>query len=25
LGWENESENINFDLKQRLVIRFGEP
>ncbi len=25
LGWEDEWENINFDLKQRLVFRFGEP
>jgi hypothetical protein len=25
LGWENESEDINFDLKKRIVFRFGEP
>ena len=24
LAWENESENINFDTKKRLVFRFGE-
>jgi hypothetical protein len=24
LGWENESELINFDLVKRLVFRFGE-
>ena len=24
LSWEDENENINFDLKKRLVFRFGE-
>ena len=24
LGWENESDTINFDLVKRLVFRFGE-
>jgi hypothetical protein len=24
LAWENESENVNFDMKKRLVFRFGE-
>ena len=24
LGWENESDNFNFDLVKRLVFRFGE-
>jgi hypothetical protein len=24
LAWENESENINFNTKKRLVFRFGE-
>ena len=24
LGWENESNTINFDLVKRLVFRFGE-
>ncbi len=24
LSWEEENENINFDLKKRLVFRFGE-
>lgn len=24
LAWENENENINFDLTKRLVFRFGE-
>ena len=24
LSWEEESENINFDLKKRLVFRFGD-
>ena len=24
LGWENESDNINFDIDKRLVFRFGE-
>lgn len=25
LGWENDSEDIDFDLRKRLVFRFGEP
>jgi hypothetical protein len=24
LAWENESESVNFDMKKRLVFRFGE-
>jgi hypothetical protein len=24
LGWENESDNVNFDVDKRLVFRFGE-
>jgi hypothetical protein len=24
LAWEKESENVNFDMKKRLVFRFGE-
>ena len=24
LGWENESEDVNFDLLKRLVFRYGE-
>ena len=24
LSWEEETENINFDLKKRLVFRFGD-
>jgi len=24
LGWENESDSINFDIDKRLVFRFGE-
>jgi hypothetical protein len=24
LAWENESESVNFDVKKRLVFRFGE-
>jgi hypothetical protein len=24
LAWENESEIVNFDIKKRLVFRFGE-
>jgi hypothetical protein len=24
LGWENESDNVNFDIDKRLVFRFGE-
>jgi hypothetical protein len=24
LAWEKESENVNFDVKKRLVFRFGE-
>ena len=25
LGWENESDTIDFDRNKRLVFRFGEP
>jgi hypothetical protein len=24
LGWENESDSVNFDIDKRLVFRFGE-
>ena len=24
LGWENESDSVNFDVDKRLVFRFGE-
>jgi hypothetical protein len=24
LAWENETENVNFDLNKRLVFKFGE-
>jgi hypothetical protein len=24
LAWENESEEVNFSVKKRLVFRFGE-
>ncbi len=24
LSWENDSEEVNFDTKKRLVFRFGE-
>jgi hypothetical protein len=24
LAWENESDNVNFDLHKRLVFKYGE-